>query len=168
MRREYRRAALVLEVPHQRPGFAARDRVEAGGRLVEEDQVGVADDADRDVEPALLAARERGGLLPGLLGQPDHLDDLVDGERIGVEGGEVPEDLAYRQVGEGAATLRYHADAGAPGAVVAGRVLPEHAYLAAGGRAGTDQNLDGRRLASSIRPEQCEDLTTVHLEVDPP
>jgi hypothetical protein len=41
------------------PGLAARRRVEADGRLVEEDQVGVADDPDRDADAAFLAARER-------------------------------------------------------------------------------------------------------------
>ena len=40
------------------PGLAASRRVEAGGRLVEEEQIGVADDAQADVEAALLAARE--------------------------------------------------------------------------------------------------------------
>ena len=47
------------EVLDRRPGLAAGGRVEAGGRLVEEEQVGVADEREREVEAAPLAAREQ-------------------------------------------------------------------------------------------------------------
>ena len=48
------RAQLADEVP----GGAAGLRVEAGGRLVEEDQLGAADDGHGEREPLLLAAGE--------------------------------------------------------------------------------------------------------------
>jgi hypothetical protein len=38
------------------PRLAAGGGVEAGRRLVEEDELGVADEREREVEPALLAA----------------------------------------------------------------------------------------------------------------
>jgi hypothetical protein len=53
-------------------------RVEAGRRLVEEEEVGIADERGRDVEAALLTAREPFGSLVGLLGQPYELDRLLD------------------------------------------------------------------------------------------
>src|SRR6266545_3266423 len=51
--------AEVPEAVDQLPGVAAGRRVEAGGRLVQEQQVGVADDAEGEVEAAQLATRER-------------------------------------------------------------------------------------------------------------
>ena len=62
----------IVEVP---PG----GRVEAGGRLVQEQQFRPADDADRHVEPPSLTAGQRGDLLVAVLGQPDRLDQLVGG-----------------------------------------------------------------------------------------
>ena len=47
------------EAVHEVVELAPRVRVEAGRRLVEEQQLGPADDADRDVEPAALAAGQR-------------------------------------------------------------------------------------------------------------
>jgi hypothetical protein len=51
---------------HQLVKLAPGGRVEARRRLVEEEQLGMADDADRDVEPPPLAA---GGRAPRLLHQ---------------------------------------------------------------------------------------------------
>ena len=52
--------AEVLERADRLPRGATRGRVEAGRRLVEEDQLGVADQREREVEAAALAAGERG------------------------------------------------------------------------------------------------------------
>ena len=51
--------AEVAEPGDHLPGLAAGGGIEAGRRLVEEEQLGVADQRDADVEAALLAARER-------------------------------------------------------------------------------------------------------------
>ena len=56
---EHDRGAQLLEPLDHVPGLAAGRGVEARRRLVEEEQLGVADDPDADVEPPLLAARER-------------------------------------------------------------------------------------------------------------
>ena len=42
------------------PGRAPRGRVEAGRGLVQEDQIGIADERETEVEPPPLPARERG------------------------------------------------------------------------------------------------------------
>ena len=63
------------------PGVAAGGRVEAGGRLVEEDQVGVADDPDRDVGAAFLPAGEGADARVALLAEADQLDRLLDRAR---------------------------------------------------------------------------------------
>jgi uncharacterized protein (DUF2141 family) len=43
----------------------------------------------------------------------------------------------------------------------------EHADLAGGARAEALEDLDRRRLARAVRPEEGEDLAALHLEVDP-
>src|SRR6266536_737578 len=47
------------QVVDQLPGVAPGRGVEPGGGLVQEDQIRVADDPERQVEPALLPTRER-------------------------------------------------------------------------------------------------------------
>ena len=53
--------AEVAQAGDHLPGLAPRRGVEAGRRLVEEEQLGVADQRQADVEPALLAAGEAAG-----------------------------------------------------------------------------------------------------------
>ena len=59
VRRQHDGLAEVAQRADRAPRRAARRRVEAGRRLVEEDQLGVADERQREVQPALLAARQR-------------------------------------------------------------------------------------------------------------
>ena len=72
------RLAEVAQAGDHVPGLAPRRGVEAGGRLVEEEQLGVADQRHADVEAALLAAGEPAGPVVRLALQPDQLDHLVD------------------------------------------------------------------------------------------
>jgi hypothetical protein len=52
--------AEVPEPGDDLPGGAAGGRVEAGGRLVQEDELGVADEGEGEIEPAPLAAPTAG------------------------------------------------------------------------------------------------------------
>ena len=52
-------------------------RVEAGRRLVEEQHVGVADQAEREVQPAALAAGQLAGLRVALGVELDEVDELA-------------------------------------------------------------------------------------------
>ena len=63
LRGQQDRAALLHQLADRGPHLAAGARVEAGGRLVEEDQRGPGDQAGRQVEPATHAAGELGDLL---------------------------------------------------------------------------------------------------------
>ena len=56
---EHQRDALTLELVEALPQQVARLRVEPGGRLVEQQQLGLVDQRAGDREPALHAARER-------------------------------------------------------------------------------------------------------------
>ena len=75
MRGEQDRGVLQAGQPlHQLVELPARLGVEAGGRLVEEQQLRASDDADRHVEPAPLTARERRELAVRQLGQADGVE----------------------------------------------------------------------------------------------
>src|SRR5690606_9051989 len=87
--------ALVAERADEFPELPARLGVEARGGLVEEQQLGAANDAEGDVDAALLAAGEFRDAGPRLLGEPDSVDGLVDVARVRVEAREVGELLAH-------------------------------------------------------------------------
>ena len=73
----------LAQGPDQRPELAPRLGVEAGRRLVEEQQRGPPDDAQRDVEPAALATGEAAPAGAGLVGEADQLEHLVGVARVG-------------------------------------------------------------------------------------
>ena len=65
---------LADDLPHDPPAA----RVEAGRRLVEEDDPRVADEGHRQVEPAAHAARVRRGRLAGGVDEVEPLEQLRD------------------------------------------------------------------------------------------
>jgi hypothetical protein len=77
--REEDRLAQGLEVADDLPGAPPGRRIESGGRLVEEQELRVAGQRHRHVQPPLLTARELPHPAVALLHEPHHLDDLVDG-----------------------------------------------------------------------------------------
>ena len=72
------RLAQSAEVSHRLPRPPAGLGVEARGRLVEEDQLGVADQREREVEPPQLPAGELADPSAGALLQPRQRQDLLD------------------------------------------------------------------------------------------
>ena len=89
------RAQRADEIPRS----AARGRVEPGGRLVEEHELGVPDQRDAEVETPFLPARERLQLRARLVGKSDQLDHLVDVPRPRVVPREHRMHLADREQG---------------------------------------------------------------------
>ncbi len=79
------RLAERAQRAHRLPGGAARLRVEAGGGLVEEDQLGVADERQREVQPPQLPAGELAAAHVGLLLQAGQREHLLDVARVRVE-----------------------------------------------------------------------------------
>src|SRR2546423_1125185 len=88
VRRENDRLAEAAKRAQGLPGLAARVRVEAGRRLVEEDQLGVADEREAEVEAAALPTRKAANYLVSLLAEADQLDDVVYRTRVRVVAGE--------------------------------------------------------------------------------
>ena len=103
-----RRLRIVSQALRRAPG------IEAGRRLVEEDQLRVSDQAEPEVEAALLAAGERAHAGVALLREADDLDHLLRVAWRRVVAGEHAEALAdgeRRVEGRG---LEHDADALAP------------------------------------------------------
>ncbi len=90
---------------------AAGGRVEARRRLVEEDELRVADQGEREVQPPRLPAGERPRERLALLGEPDDLDDLVDVARVRVQAGPVGDRLVDLHVPVHPARLQDDPDA---------------------------------------------------------
>jgi hypothetical protein len=156
--------AEIAQRAHDLPGGAPRRRVEARRRLVEEDQLGVADERQREVQPAPLAARESARAAVGGLLQAGQLDRLLHAAGGGVEAREVLDRLAHGQVRVGAAALEHDADPAAQLGRAQGRVVAEHRDLAAVAVAVALEDLDGGRLARPVGPEQAVDLAAADRE----
>jgi hypothetical protein len=77
LRREEDRDATSDEAADDLPHGASAARVEAGGRLVEEDDARVTDQAHREVEPTPHAAGVGAGRLVGCLDQIESLEQVA-------------------------------------------------------------------------------------------
>src|SRR5438874_2717511 len=145
---------------------STRSRVEAGGGLVEEHEIRVADERDAEIEPALLSTGQRLHARVALVGEPDERDHLVDIAWPRVIAGERRMRLPDGEVGPQLRLLEHDAD---PLAEVAPRtpgIVPEHRHLARVAAAVALEDLDRRRLAGAVRPEQPEHLALLDVEVD--
>ena len=101
-------AAQVGDHP---PDELAPARVDAGGRLVEEGDLGPADQGERQRQPLLLAAGEVAPRRPATIAEADPLEQLVGVVRVVVVGGEQPQHLGRPDAGVDAAVLQHDADA---------------------------------------------------------
>ena len=161
------RLAELAEVVDHVPGCPSRRGIEAGCRLVEEDQLGVADQGEPEVEPAPLAAGEARGLPVVLAGEADERDRLGHRSGVAVVAGVELERLADGEPGIGRGLLQDDPDPVAPGARSVGRVDAEHRHLSIRPGAEPFQDLDRGRLAGAVRAEEGEDLSALDLEGDP-
>ena len=166
---QHDRLALFAELADQVLDLGRADRVEARGRLVEQDQLGVVDQRLGQADPALHAL----GVLAELavLGgaQADHVDQPVDplgplGRRdLEQPAVEVERLLGVQELVE-VRLLGQVADPLVLGDV--GRRLVEDQRVALGREEQAEQELDRGRLARAVGPEQAEDLAPVDLEVE--
>src|ERR1044072_7572437 len=138
------RLAEITQAGDRLPGLTPGGGVEAGRRLLEEEQLGGADPRHADVEAAPLAAGEPAGALVGLALEADQLDRLLDRPRLRVVAGVEGEGLAHRQVGVRSAVLEDDADPLAPGTGGPLLVLAQHGDLTGAGIAIALEDLDRR------------------------
>jgi hypothetical protein len=151
------------ERPDRQPGL----RVEAGGGLVEEDDLGPPDDGEREPQPLALTSGQApdGGPQNGFEAEIGGQACGVDGMRV--QGGDVPEHLAGTCSGREATVLEQHADARSQPGAVAVRVEAEHADRSGVRAAQPLAALDGRRLARPVGPEHGGDGAARRGQAEP-
>ncbi len=168
-------SSRVGEAAHQSVEVSPSLGVEPGGRLVEEEELGSTDQADGDVQPASLPARQRRDPLVSLIAESDGLDQLVDlsrarsiGGGVGlVEAAEVVKELAHAPLPMVAPRLEHDPDASSPVLVGMGGIRAEDLDRPGGGGAEALEDLDDRRLARAVRPEQRDHLAARDREAHP-
>ena len=147
------------------PELGAEDRVEADRGLVENEDVGFAEQGRAQRDPGLLAAGEVDRRAIRVLAQPDRPDHLLDSARRCIDdAGEVGEVLADAEI---RVDRRRLGDVGDPGAEV-GRAggLAEHRDRARLDDLDADDRADQRRLAGAAGPEQPGDRAAGDFERD--
>src|SRR5437867_449046 len=140
------------------------DRIEAARRLVEEEDLGIRDEAAGDGELLLHPRRVVAEAVVRLLGDSEDLEQLADPLRGGgapqaVKGGEELEVLASRQSPvERSLVAHDDADASLDCLRLALDVDPQDAGNAGAGEDQRGEDLDEGRLARSVRTEKAEEL----------
>src|ERR1700733_4662068 len=154
-------------VPHHVPGL----RVQAGGGLVQDQDVRVVDQRPGDGQPPLHAAGQRLDLVLRPVLQLDELQQLLGPLPDQLAGqAEVPavdqQVLPYGQLDVQRVLLRDNAKPGPDHRAVLDRVSAQHPKLAAGRRRYAADHAHGGRLARPVWPQEAECLTTVQIEID--
>src|SRR5215208_4177338 len=167
MRRQQHGLAEVAERADGLPRCPARRRVEPGRRLVQEDELGVADEREAEVEPAGLPAREALDPRVTFVAEPDQLEHLVDGPLPAVVTAEEREHLSYGQRGVHRRRLEDDADLLAPLRPRPLGISSEHLDGPGIAFPVALEDLDGCRLARAVRPQDAENLAHADVEADP-
>ena len=163
-------AELAADAADQLEHLAPPERVEAGGRLVEERDERVVDERLRKLHALLHPRRVRAHRPVALLEEP-HVAQHIGcpqprrRRREAADPGHVREELRRRHVAREAVVLRRVADARA----VLGRaprILAEHLRRPSVRLDEAEEQLERRALAGAVRPEQARD-PLVDLEADP-
>ena len=165
--REHHRLAEIAKTTDHVPRVAARLGIETRRRFVEEEEIGIADEPERHVDPALLSSRQRAEALRAVLAQPDERDRLVDVARVREVASEHADGLTHRVHRIELALLEHEPDPLAPCARRPSGIDAEHRHLAGGTGAVALEDLDRGGLARAVRAEQPEDLALADFEIDP-
>ena len=154
---------------HDLPHVLAQFDVDTGRRLVEEQDARLVRQRFGDQEPALHAAGERPDFIALLVPQrqiAQHLGNEIGivtlAEEPAAEGHRPPHGLESI----GRQLLRHEADQRARVAIVLDDVVPIDGDFALRGIDDPAYDVDQRRLAGAVRPQQGEDFTIVYVEID--
>ena len=168
MRREQHRAAGGTELPDDLPELAPRLWIETGRRLIEEQQVRLADERTGNRQPLLLSARQCDDARPPFFFELDERQHLVDRVRVTVERAEHGECLLDGELVGELRFLELNAQALAErascGAFTPGRA--KNLDVAAVLECQSLEDFDGRGLACPVRAQQAEALAARDGEVD--
>ena len=128
MAREQDGQARVAQVGDDRADRDARLRIHARRRLVEDDDLGPADEREREPETLAFAAGQPAIARVGHGPQPDQVEQLVRVARVGVESAVLPERLARPGPRVDAAVLEHEPDACPQRRTAGRRIQPEDAW----------------------------------------
>ena len=163
------RCARLSQVVQHLPHGDARDRIEAGGRLVEKEDLRIVHQAARNLHPAAHSAGERLDLRAAPLGQVNGFQHFVDvllalGPGHAVELGVDAQVLFDGEVGIAGERLGNHADHAPHRIRFLGHIVAGDDRFAAGDRNQRGHHADQRALACAVRPQQAEDFAVGHRE----
>ena len=153
---------LAPDPADQRQHVVALERIEAVGRLVEENEGGIVHDRSGELHALPLPRRHRPDRPESLLAEPDlpesvvrPLDRRSGGEPVQLA--EVPHEIGGVDVRWEVVVLRSEPDAGAHLDPGRRRIVPEHGELTGVAGAQAQDERDERRLPRSVRTEQARD-----------
>ena len=164
VRREEDRPALSGERAHGDPELPTAFDVQRDGRLVEHQQVGVADQRDRETNALGLPAGKLLRSLSGGCGEAGELERLVDVHRIRIERGHHRDDLAHGEIADQLAGLQHRADEAGVNSLA--RRVAEDGDGAAVRLGEAEHHVDRGRLAGAVRAKQRHGLSGGDREVN--
>ncbi len=144
--------------------LAAHDRIEAGGRLVEHEQLGLGADRGDQRELRSLALRQVRRVLARI--EPEPLEQGALGRAVPAraEGREVVERLAHGHPRIERDVVGHVGDARFDGHFCLARIEPEDAHRAARWAQQVQETLDRRRLAGAVAAEEAVAAAGFDLE----
>ncbi len=172
VRGEQDRLAVGVELAEDLPERDAALRVEAGGRLVEEEDRGSVHDRPRHHQPLRHAAREREHIGAAAVGEPELVEQAggLGLRRLRAH----PEEPAVevevlvdaRASGRACSSAARRRSAASPRSGARPRRRRRRSRRPDVGITRVVSMPGGRGLARTVRTEQTEDLARVHLEVE--
>eukprot|EP00160_Parvularia_atlantis_P010483 Unigene2049_Nuclearia_a/m.6374 Unigene2049_Nuclearia_a/g.6374 ORF Unigene2049_Nuclearia_a/g.6374 Unigene2049_Nuclearia_a/m.6374 type:complete len:589 (+) Unigene2049_Nuclearia_a:424-2190(+) len=158
---------LVDDVPDQ----PAHLRVEARRRLVQEDDLAVADQRNRDRQPALLATRQAARLAEAEARERDAREGVVDGRLLllrldALEARVEVQVLLDRELGPQDVVLRAHAHAPVDRIHLFADFVASQEAFAVRRLVQAREDANQRRLAGAVRTEQAKDEAALDSERD--
>ena len=169
---EDRRALLLVQPDEQLAEALLGDEVEPDRRLVEEQDLGIVEQARGQLAAHALAEGEAPHGLVEQVGRVEQLAELADaplfrGRVESVDRGEHPVRLARRQLQpEQRALAEERADPAGQSATVLPRRDPEHGCLALGRVEDAREDLDRRGLPRPVRADVGDPLARPDVEVE--
>ena len=169
---EHRHALVAGEVGDLLPHVRAAGGVQAGRRLVEEEDPRAVHERQREVQPALHAARVAADLAVGRVGEPDALDQLVAARACARPsarpGAWSAASCARAPVSSGSSAASCSAAPIAARTAGPSRTMswPATRARARGGRQQRGEHQHGGRLAGAVGAQEAVDLAGLHAQVD--
>jgi hypothetical protein len=155
----------------QLPDLLCLQRVKAGGRFIEDQDVRVMQHRLRKAEALRHAGRQTARQAGGDGAQLHLLQCVVDCGPQGLaleaaQSARPGQIFGHRQLGVGGHTLWQKADMAAQQGRRQAQRLTEDKYLTTGGRKHAGEDLHQRRFARTVDPEQAESFAWLQLKVD--